>query len=91
MTLLQYFADKYLFNCLSHLCYKTDNMSLYTGPGRVGLLHLVQQRGGYSGVPTRPDGPVLVVPNVTDHPSRVSVPISVWLSAKVRLYNSNSA
>jgi len=48
-------------------------MKLVHGPLMGGLLHLVQ-RGGYWTGP-QPPRPLLVVPNVTAHPSTASIPI----------------
>jgi len=42
-----------------------------------GLLHLVQRGGDWVG--PSPPRPLLAVPNVTAHPSTVSVPITIFL------------
>jgi len=44
-----------------------------------GLLHLVQRRGDWAGRGRSPPMPLLVIPNVTAHPSTASVPITVFL------------
>jgi len=43
-----------------------------------GLLHLVQRGGDWAG-PQPAHRPLLVVPNVTGHPSTASVPITVMV------------
>jgi len=55
----------------------SNNMKLVHWPLMGGLLHLVQ-RGG-TGRGRSPPRPLLVVPNVTAHPSTASVPITVLL------------
>jgi len=55
----------------------SNNLKLLHWPLMGGLLHLVQQRGDWSG-PSLPR-PLLAVPNVTAHPSTASVPIAILL------------
>jgi len=55
----------------------SNNMKLVHWPLMGGLLHLVQRGGDWAG-PGLPR-PLLAVPNVTDHPSTASVPITVLL------------
>jgi len=55
----------------------SNNVKLVHWPLMGGLLHLVQRGGPGRG--RSPPRPLLVVPNVTAHPSAASVPITVLL------------
>jgi len=54
----------------------SNNIKLVHWPLMGGLLHLVQEGGDWSPQPVQA---LLVVPNVTAHPSTASVPITVLL------------
>ena len=78
--------DKYYFNRVNPLeCRNTysatsNDMKLVHWPLMGGgLLHLVQRGGAWAGLSSGLGGAVLVVPNVTLHPSTSRVPITVLL------------
>jgi len=65
----------------------SNNMKLAQWPLMGGLLHLVQWGGDLAGPPM----PLLVLPNVTAHPSTASVPITVLLYNGLLLCGFNVA